>query len=202
MYSDKMTQAVNKAQNYITACNQTNNIALTATEHINKFCGYVNDLDPSSINFHRDSVLNNLIIKHYWTKFAEYYPAIESILNQINSDKKIIENTLYTFGNMLIEYNIVFDEFEKSDDTSSEHTQQLIVAKNMKLILDNTKTEYTALNKKIELVLNIAKQVFDTAVLIAESNYEINIRNNSNVSGIADVDIYENRYTELRHILS
>lgn len=169
MFSPKMTSAVNTAQNCINICNAADNIALTAVDDINKYCCYVDELDPSTINFGKKGLINSIRIKTYWTKLSEYYPAIKTLLGKLQVDKKIIDNTISTLTSVNNEYTNTFDEFEKTANQDSDYAQQLIVAKNMKLLLDNTLTEYRLLGEKLMLIVNVSQQVFDMALTIANS---------------------------------
>lgn len=186
MFSPEMTQAVNTAQTCLNACNNEENILLVAVNDIKLFCEYIDELDPSDIKFEKDNFFNNMIIKSYWSKFTEYYSAIEILMNKMKSDKNIISNTISTLNRITNDYNAVFDEFEKVENQDSDYLQQLIVAKNMKILLENTIAEYKTLDQKLDLIINISGQVFNMAISLIESS----MKNSANS--------YKNRYAELR----
>lgn len=198
MFSPEMTQAVNTAQACINTCSNTENILLVATDDIHKFCNYLNELDPSNIKFEKNNFFNNMIVKSYWSKLSDYYPAIEALIDKMQSDKNIIDNTIGTLNRIVNDYHTVFKNFEKDENQDSEYLQQLIVAKNMNILLANTMTEYETLGKKLNLIINISKQVFDMAVSIADNIYKMNIRNAGPSSEIpTNTNAFKNRYAEL-----
>lgn len=201
MFSPKMTQAVNEAQTCINACNSEDNISLVAVDNIRKFCGYINELDPDGIKFEKRGLYHSLKIKSYWEKVADCYPELEELLTKLRENKRVLDNTIKTLENKISRYNTVFSEFEQSEQQDNDYMQQLIVARNMQTLLTNTLVNYKTLSEKIEGVLNISKQVLDSAILIAKSTCNISISNNNSVAGIADLAIYKCRYSELRRTL-
>ena len=203
MFSSEMTQAVNTAQACINACNNAENILLVAVDDINKFCTYLNELDPSGIKFDKKGIFNNMRVKAYWEKLSEYYPAVETLLDKLQADKNIIDNTIGTLTRITNDYNCIFEGFENAVNQDNEYMQQLIVAKNMKSLLENTMTEYDTLGKKLNLIINVSKQVFDMAISIADSVYKITIRNTgSSLSSSADVYMFKNRFADLRNVVT
>lgn len=199
-----MKRAVDEVQQCIKTCNSSSNISMVVTENISKYVQYINELDPTDIAFDKVNFFNNIRIKGYWQKVADYYPSLEGLLQRLSENERVLSNTQNTLKVKCKRFETELEKFrtlKESVDNDSEYMQQAIVAENTYTLLLNTIKEYDTLERKVNSILSISKQVFETALLIAKGTYKIKVNNDDAVKGIADIAIYKRNYADLLRIL-
>lgn len=199
-----MKRAVDEVQQCIKTCNSSSNISMVVTENISKYVQYINELDPTDIAFDKVNFFNNIKIKGYWQKLADYYPLLENLLHKLSENERVLSNTQNTLSIKCKRFETEMEKFralsnEQGNDT--DYMQQAIVVENTYTLLLNTIKEYETLEKKVGNILSISKQVFETALLIAQGTYKIKVNNTSTLSGVADIAIYKNNYASLQRVL-
>ncbi len=201
MYSQKMKDAVSSAQSCIDMCCGSRNVAVQSAEYISAFSKFLAVLDPSDIDFLRNGFLMKLRIKNYWKLFSEHYPKAVAIIDKLRQNRIIAENTLMTLRSEQERYEKVLEEFiaEEPAETDIEYLNQRTVALNLKSILMNTVSEYEVLAERLRTISGTAADVFRNAVLIARTNYQINIvsEQSAGLTGTADIFSYKSDYSRL-----
>lgn len=205
MFSKEMKRAVDSVQQCIKTCSSSDNVAMVVADNINKYLQYVDELDPSDIAFDKTGFFNNMAIKRYWQKVADYYPAMENLIDFLAEKQRVLSNTKNTLDNKLEKFEGVYNEFKASAEENrcdSDYMQQALVADNTYTLLLNTISEYTYLESKVSGIVAISKQVLDAAMLIAQNTYKIKVQSKGTVAGIADITIYKNNFAKLRRVLN
>lgn len=202
MYSVEMKNAVSSAQSCIDLCCGPQNVAVKSAEYISAFVKYLDVLDPSGIDFLKNGFFAGIRIKKYWQLFSEHYNKVQAIIEELKKNRLIAENTLTTLKRELTAYQSALDSFMSgfSENADAELLDQKMVALNMKGILENTVTEYTALTDRLAGITTTAADVFTNAVLIARVNYQINLTGGEmvgGVSGTADIAGFRSGFSRL-----
>lgn len=205
MYSNEMNKAVQSAQKCIDMSCSEQSVGITAAKYLKAFSDYLKVLDPTDIDFLKKSLINNIVIKNYWVKFSKYYPNIDSLIQKLKQCENVSANTLITLETEQKRYVQVLTEFqnEKEENKDNEYFNQLAVANNLNTIISNTIKEHQILNQRLKDITKTAAQVFKNAVLIAKTEYQINIASQSAIHSTESGNslIYKQDYERLSSLL-
>ncbi len=205
MFSNEMNKAIQSAQKCIDMSCSQQSVSIKAAEYLKAFADYLKVLDPSDIDFMKDSIINKIIIKKYWEKFSKHYPNVEALIQKMKQSEIVSRNTLITLKNEQQRYIDVFTEFQNisEENKDSEYFKQLAVASNLNTIFENTVKEHEMLNIRLKDITMTAVQVFKNAVLIAKTEYQINITSKTSVqtSGSGNSIVFKQDYEKLSSML-
>lgn len=205
MYSNEMNKAVLSAQKCIDLSCSEQSVSIMAAKYLKAFSDYLEVLDPSDIDFMKTSLINKIIVKKYWEKFSKFYPNVEALIQKLKQCENVSANTLITLENEQKRYVSVLSEFqnEKEENKDQEYFNQLAVANNLNTIVSNTVQEHQILNKRLKDITKTATQVFKNAILIAKTEYQINIVSQTSAlsSGSGNSLIYKQDYEKLSSLV-
>ncbi len=205
MYSNEMNKAIQSAQKCIDLSCSEQSVGITAAKYLKAFSDYLKVLDPTGIDFMKSSLINKIVVKKYWEKFSKYYPNVESLIQKMKQCETVSANTLITLENEQKRYVDVLTEFqnESEENKDQEYFNQLSVANNLNTIIENTIKEHQILNMRLKDITKTAAQVFKNAVLIAKTDYQINISSQTSIhaSDSGNSLVYQQDYERLSSLV-
>lgn len=202
MYSNSMNKAIQSAQKCIDMSCSEQSVSITSAKYLKAFADYLKVLDPSDIDFLKSSVINKILIKKYWDKFSKFYPNVEALIKKLKECETVSANSVITLQNEQKRYVDVLTEFqnESEENKDREYFNQLAVANNLNTILANTVHEHEVLHSRLKEITQTAAQVFKNAILIAKTDYQINMTSNTAAIHLSDSGntlIYKQDYEKL-----
>lgn len=175
MFSKRMNSAIGDAQKVINNCNSSQNVAMLISKDVEHLSELIKELDTSDIDFEKRNFFNNIKINKYWDNFITYYPSLKAVSEKFEKHKIVVKNTIKTLSYAFNIYETEYNLFQQEDDSSDEHFQQMMVAKNMFELLNNTLLEYKTLLNKVEMIINTTTTSLDIAVYLAINKYQKSI---------------------------